>query len=88
MAGPACLVPRQSVELYNLCRAGPGRGHGSSTTAVGAEPGLCQIQSRGLHQGGTRDPGLPRGAPLPPQAPLPPEGIEEVRRALAAVGAL
>src|ERR1035438_9863444 len=21
MAGPACLVPRQSVELYNLCRA-------------------------------------------------------------------
>ena len=22
MAGPACVVPRQSVELYNLCRAG------------------------------------------------------------------
>src|SRR6202043_2989152 len=21
MAGPACLIPRQSVELYNLCRA-------------------------------------------------------------------
>ena len=21
MAGPACLVPRQSVELYNLCKA-------------------------------------------------------------------
>ena len=21
MAGPACLVPRQSVELYDLCRA-------------------------------------------------------------------
>jgi 4-hydroxy-tetrahydrodipicolinate synthase len=22
MAGPACLIPRQSVELYNLCKAG------------------------------------------------------------------
>ena len=22
MAGPACIVPRQSVELYELCRAG------------------------------------------------------------------
>jgi len=22
MAGPACLIPRQSVELYNLCNAG------------------------------------------------------------------
>ena len=22
MAGPACIIPRQSVELYNLCRAG------------------------------------------------------------------
>ncbi len=22
MAGPACVIPRQSVELYNLCRAG------------------------------------------------------------------
>jgi 4-hydroxy-tetrahydrodipicolinate synthase len=28
------------------------------------------------------------GAPLAPQAPLAPEGIEEVRRALAAIGAL
>ena len=54
MAGPACLVPRQSVELYNLCRRGVlGCGHGASTTAVGAEPGLRQIQPRGLHQGGT-----------------------------------
>ena len=22
MAGPACIVPRQSVRLYDLCRAG------------------------------------------------------------------
>ena len=24
MAGPACIIPRQSVELYNLCKAGAG----------------------------------------------------------------
>jgi hypothetical protein len=28
------------------------------------------------------------GAPMPPQAPLSPEGVEEVRRALVAIGAL
>ena len=25
MAGPACIVPRQSVRLYDLCRAANGR---------------------------------------------------------------
>jgi 4-hydroxy-tetrahydrodipicolinate synthase len=28
------------------------------------------------------------GAPLAPQAPLSPEGVEDVRRALSAIGAL
>jgi 4-hydroxy-tetrahydrodipicolinate synthase len=32
--------------------------------------------------------GYPVGAPLPPQAPLAPAGIEDVKRTLAAVGAL
>jgi 4-hydroxy-tetrahydrodipicolinate synthase len=32
--------------------------------------------------------GYPVGEPLPPQAPLTPEGVEEVRRALVAIGAL
>jgi 4-hydroxy-tetrahydrodipicolinate synthase len=39
-------------------------------------------------KGGLELQGYPVGKPLPPQAPLPPEGVEEVRRALAAVGAL
>lgn len=33
-------------------------------------------------------PGYEVGPPLPPQDPLAPEGIEEVRRALTAIGAL
>ena len=32
--------------------------------------------------------GYPVGVPLPPQSPLPPEGVEEVRAALSALGAL
>jgi 4-hydroxy-tetrahydrodipicolinate synthase len=39
-------------------------------------------------KGGLALQGYAVGAPLPPQAPLSPEGTEEVRRALAAVGAL
>jgi hypothetical protein len=40
-----------------------------------------------VHQGGLELQGYSVGGPLLPQAPLPPEGVEEVRRALAAVGA-
>ena len=39
-------------------------------------------------KGGLELQGYAVGAPLPPQAPLFPEGIEEVRRALFAIGAL
>jgi 4-hydroxy-tetrahydrodipicolinate synthase len=39
-------------------------------------------------KGGLKLQGYPVGEPLPPQAPLPPEGVEEVRRALFAIGAL
>jgi 4-hydroxy-tetrahydrodipicolinate synthase len=39
-------------------------------------------------KGGLELQGYDVGAPLLPQAPLPPEGIAEVKRALAAIGAL
>ena len=36
MAGPACLVPRQSVRLYELCRAGDwSDGDGAAAAAYG-----------------------------------------------------
>ncbi len=89
MAGPACLVPRQSVELYNLCRAG------SWAAAMDLQRRLWALnQAFAKHnlaaciKGGLELQGYAVGAPLPPQAPLSPDGIEEVRRALAAVGAL
>jgi 4-hydroxy-tetrahydrodipicolinate synthase len=39
-------------------------------------------------KGGLELQGYAVGAPLLPQAPLSPDGIEEVRRALVAIGAL
>ncbi len=89
MAGPACLVPRQSVELYELCRAG------RWDAAMALQTRLWRLnQAFARHnlaaciKGGLELQGYAVGTPLPPQAPLSSEGAEEVRRSLEAVGAL
>jgi len=89
MAGPACVAARQSVELYELCR------RGDWTAAMAKQRPLWALnQAFARHnlaaciKGALELQGYPVGAPLPPQAPLSPEGVEEVRRALQAIGAL
>jgi 4-hydroxy-tetrahydrodipicolinate synthase len=89
MAGPACVAPRQSVELYELCR------RGDWATAMERQRPLWNLNQAfakynlaACIKGGLQLQGYPVGAPLPPQASLPPEGVEEVRRALVAIGAL
>jgi len=89
MAGPACLVPRQSVALYDLCR------RGAWDEAVALQRRLWNLnQAFAKHnlaaciKGGLQLQGYAVGAPLPPQAALSAEGVEEVRRTLTAVGAL
>ena len=89
MAGPACAVPRQSVELYNLCRAG------SWDAAMALQRKLWALnQAFAKHnlaaciKGALELQGYAVGAPLPPQAPLSEQGGAEVRAALEAVGAL
>jgi dihydrodipicolinate synthase/N-acetylneuraminate lyase len=89
MAGPACVAPAQSVELYELCR------RGDWAAAMERQRPLWRLNQAfakynlaACIKGGLELQGYPVGAPLPPQAPLPPEGVEEVRRALAAIGAL
>jgi 4-hydroxy-tetrahydrodipicolinate synthase len=89
MAGPACVAPRQSVELYELCR------RGDWVTAMECQRLLWHLNQAfakynlaACIKGGLQLQGYPVGAPLPPQNPLPPEGVEEVRHALTAVGAL
>ena len=87
MAGPACLIPRQSVELYELCR------EENWTAAMALQRKLWNINQvfakynlAACIKGGLELLGYPVGAPLAPQAPLPSEGVEEGRRCLSAVG--
>jgi 4-hydroxy-tetrahydrodipicolinate synthase len=89
MAGPACVAPRQSVELYDLCR------RGDWTAAMEKQRTLWTLNQAfakynlaACIKGGLALQGYAVGAPLPPQAPLSPEGIEDVRRALLAIEAL
>ena len=89
MAGPACVAPRQSVELYELCR------RGDWTRAMDLQRSLWRLNQAfakynlaACIKGGLELQGYAVGRPLPPQQPLSLEGIEEVRRALVAINAL
>lgn len=87
MAGPACLIPRQSVQLYDRCRAG------RWAEAMALQRPLWVLnQAFAKHnlaaciKGGLEIMGYPVGAPVPPQAPLSDEGKAEVAAALAKLG--
>lgn len=89
MAGPACVAPRQSVHLYELCR------RGDWEKAMERQRGMWRLNQAfakynlaACIKGGLQLQGYPVGAPLPPQAPLPPEGVEEVRQVLLTIDAL
>jgi 4-hydroxy-tetrahydrodipicolinate synthase len=89
MAGPACVAPRQSVELYELCR------RRDWATAMERQRPLWNLNQAfakynlaACIKGGLQLQGYAVGDPLPPQAKLPPEGLEEVKRALVAIKAL
>jgi 4-hydroxy-tetrahydrodipicolinate synthase len=89
MAGPACLVPRESVELYDLCKAG------QWDEAMALQRRLWALnQAFAKHnlaaciKAGLEILGYEVGRPMPPQAPLSDVGREEVTAALRAVGRL
>ena len=89
MAGPACVAPRQSVELYELCRRGDWAAAMQRQRPLwNLNQAFAKYNLAACIKGGLQFQGYAVGAPLPPQEPLSPEGIEEVRRALAAIGAL
>lgn len=89
MAGPACVAPRQSVELYELCRRGDWTAAMAKQRPLWAlNQAFAKYNLAACIKGALALQGYAVGAPLPPQAPLGPEGIDEVRRALAAIGAL
>jgi 4-hydroxy-tetrahydrodipicolinate synthase len=89
MAGPACVAPRQSVDLYELCRRGDWQAAMELQRQLWAlNQAFAKYNLAACIKGALELQGYSVGAPLAPQAPLSPEGIEEVKRALIAIGAL
>jgi len=89
MAGPACVAPRQSVELYELCKRGDWHAAMDKQRPLWAlNQAFAKYNLAACIKGGLALQGYAVGDPLPPQAPLSAEGREDVRRALKAVGAL
>jgi len=89
MAGPACVAPRQSVELYELCVRGQWAAAMQTQRPLWAlNQAFARYNLAACIKGGLELQGYAVGAPLAPQAPLSAEGIEDVRRALSTIGAL
>jgi 4-hydroxy-tetrahydrodipicolinate synthase len=89
MAGPACIVPRQSVRLYDLCRAG------KWPEAMKLQRGLWRINEAFARfnlaaciKTGLQIQGYAVGDPVPPQAALGAADREAVERILADVAKL
>jgi 4-hydroxy-tetrahydrodipicolinate synthase len=82
MAGPACVVPRQSVELYELCRAG--RWPEAMTLQQSlwrVNEAFARFNLAACIKAGLEWQGYPVGDPVAPQAPL----TDDERRAVAAI---
>ena len=89
MAGPACVVPKQSVALYEACAAKDwDRAMELQRDLWAINQAFAKWNLAACIKGALRLQGFEVGDPLPPQAPLPPEGILEVKQALERVGAL
>jgi 4-hydroxy-tetrahydrodipicolinate synthase len=89
MAGPACVIPRESVRLYELCRAG------NWLEAMALQRRLWRINEifarfnlAACIKAGLQLQGYAVGDPVPPQAPLSADDRAVVRAVLAEVGAL
>jgi 4-hydroxy-tetrahydrodipicolinate synthase len=89
MAGPACVAPRQSVQLYELCkRRAWEQAMELQRPLWSLNQAFAKYNLAACIKGGLELQGYAVGDPLPPQAQLPPEAVEEVRRALTGIGAL
>lgn len=89
LAGPSCIIPRQSVRLFELCEAGK---WDEAMTLQRELWAVNQVFARfnlaGAVKAGLRLQGFDCGDPAPPQPTLTPEQVAAVRKVLEKVGAL
>jgi 4-hydroxy-tetrahydrodipicolinate synthase len=83
MAGPACAIPRESVRLFELCRAGRWDAAMALQRALWRVNELFAVHSlAACIKGALQIQGVAVGDPILPQAPLSPEGRVAVEAAL------
>ena len=87
MAGPACIIPRQSVELYNVCR----RQRWEEAMVLQrrlwrVNEAFARYNLAACIKAGLAIQGYDVGDPIPPQAPLSAEARKAVEAVLREVG--
>jgi len=87
MAGPACIIPGQSVELYNLCR----RQRWEEAMALQRKlwrvnEAFARYNLAACIKAGLAIQGYDVGDPVPPQSPLTAEARKAVETVLSEVG--
>src|SRR5471030_1155245 len=89
MAGPACIVPRQSVRLYDLCRAQKWpEAMALQRKLWGINEAFARFNLAACIKAGLQFQGYAVGDPVPPQAALAPAEREAVEGILADVAKL
>jgi 4-hydroxy-tetrahydrodipicolinate synthase len=84
MAGPACIVPRQSVRLYNLCRAGRwDEAMHLQRELWGINEAFARFNLAACIKAGLQIQGYDVGDPVPPQPALGAEERKIVEKTLA-----
>ena len=87
MAGPACIIPRESVALYDLTRSGKWEEAMRLQRKLWAvNEAFAKYSLAACIKGALELQGFAVGDPLPPQAPLSTEAREELRIMLERVG--
>src|SRR5688572_17490597 len=84
MAGPACVVPRQSVRLYDLCRAGRwDEAMALQCRLWGINEAFARFNLAACIKAGLQTQGYDVGDPVPPQPALGPDERKIVEKTLA-----
>ena len=89
LAGPSCLIPRQSVRLFELCEAGEWDAAMALQRELWAvNEAFAKFNLAGAVKAGLRLQGFDCGVPARPQPALTDAQVEAVRTVLEKVGAL
>ena len=84
MAGPACIVPRQSVRLYDLCRAGRwDEAMALQRKLWGINEAFARFNLAACIKAGLQLQGYDVGEPVPPQPALTPDERKIVEKTLS-----